>query len=105
MQGVAKRILLSEIEQAASPLTIEELETGLRSGGAFGDENVEAFRDTVIAAIQETSALLLDEDMPTRWREQLGRQVRHMRRYVEIADLYLARQNGTATRLIVRFTF
>ena len=37
VQGVAKRILLSEIEQAASPLTIEELETGLRSGGAIGD--------------------------------------------------------------------
>lgn len=97
---MAKQILLPEIEPPSSPLTIEELEIGLRDGGGFGDGHVEAFRDTVVAAIEETSALLKSEDMPPRWREQLGRQVRHMRHYVEIADLYLARQNGTAKRLL-----
>jgi len=96
---MAKRILLTEIEPPASAMTIDELETGLHGGG-FGDGHVEAFRDTVIAAIEETSALLKSEDMPPRWRERLGRQVRHMQHYVEIADLYLARQNGTARRLL-----
>ena len=73
---------------------------GLPGDGTFRDEHVEAFRNTVIAAIRETSDLLRSEDMPPRWRKQLQRQVRHMRSYVEVADLYLARQRGTASRLV-----
>jgi len=91
---MAKRIFLPESEPAATLLTVEALEMG------FSDGHVEAFRETVIAAIRETSDLLRTEEMPARWRAQLDRQVRHMRHYVEIADLYLAKQNGSARRLI-----
>jgi len=91
---MAKRIFLPESEPAATLLSVEELEMG------FSDGHVEAFRATVIAAIRETSDLLRTEEMPARWRAQLDRQVRHMRHYVEIADLYLAKQNGSARRLI-----
>jgi hypothetical protein len=100
---MAKRILLPESElPAVAPLSVEELEIGLLrgAGGAFRDEHVEAFRETVIAAIRETSDLLRTEDMPPRWRARLDRQVRHMRHYVEIADLYLARRSGEARELL-----
>lgn len=90
---MTKRIFFTDNAPAA-PLTVEELEMG------FCDDQVEAFRETVLAAIRETSALLQAEEMPPGWREQLARQVRHMRHYVEIADLYLARQNGSARRLL-----
>lgn len=91
---MTNRIFFPDSKPAAGPLSVEELEMG------FCDDQVEAFRETVLAAIDETSQLLRDEVMPERWREQLGRQVRHMRHYVEIADLYLARRGGSARRLL-----
>lgn len=96
---MAKPILLPACEhRTPTPLTMEELEFGLldSSDGGFQDTHVEAFRETVIEAIRETSDILRTEDMPARWRAQLDRQVRHMRRYVEVADLYLARRGGRA---------
>src|SRR3954468_24060719 len=97
---MTKRSLIPDQEHCPAPLTVEELEMGLLADGGFSDEHVEAFRETVIAAIRETSDLLREVDMPGRWREQLRRQVRHMRDYVEVADLYLARRNGVAGRLL-----
>jgi len=100
---MVKRILLPDDDhRPPAPLTVEELEVGLldHAASGFRDEHVEAFRETVVAAIRETSDLLRTEEMPAHWRVQLDRQVRHMRRYVEVADLYLARRGGTAKRLL-----
>ena len=58
---MAKRIFLPESEPAATLLTVEELVMG------FSDGHVEAFRETVIAAIRETSDLLRTEEMPARF--------------------------------------
>ena len=76
-------------------LSIGELEDGIKvldAGGSedFWDEHVDAFRDTVVDAIRETCEILDTEDMPRRWRAQLNRQVEAMRKYVCLADFYLA---------------
>jgi hypothetical protein len=90
---MAKPIILAD--RAGGQLGIDELEAGLSrlnvpGNEGFWDENVEAFRRTVIAAIRETCEILENEEMPERWREQLNRQVEAMRNYVGVADLYLA---------------
>ena len=64
-------------------------------GGAsssFWDENVEAFRETVVLAIRETTDLLLGEDLPPGWRTHLNGQLRVMGNYRDLADLYIARR-------------
>lgn len=85
----------------AAPLTIEELEAGLRmfdsdafEPTAFWDENVEAFRQTVLVALRETSEALLWLPMPEHVRSELELQLPELRRYIELADAYAAKRAG-----------
>ena len=82
-----------------APFTIEQLEVGLRvlgehdiDLGAFWDENIETFRQTVIFAIRETSEALLSPTIPVHWRIELESQLEDLVRYIEFADRYIDRR-------------
>jgi hypothetical protein len=88
----------------AAPLTVEELEEGLRlldlgeiEVDAFWDANLDAFRQAMLVAIGETSGLLSGR-LPWRWRTELEVQLEALRGYVEIVDLYVSRR-GEAARM------
>ena len=85
---------------SVAPLSIEELEAGLRLLGrgdvdhtAFWDENIQAFRQTVLLAIRDTSDSLLSPRMTMRWRSQLQRELEALVQYLEIVDRYVARRS------------
>jgi hypothetical protein len=85
---------------ATDLLSIEELETGLRLLGrgdvdqiAFWDKNIEAFRQTVLFAIRETSDALLSPRIPRRWSAELQSQLELLIQYIELADRYIARRS------------
>lgn len=88
----------------AVPLSIAELEAGLRvlhRGGdrdMFWDMNVVAFRQTLLMAIRETSEALLSPCLSERWRFELRSQVHALQRYLEIADDYVA-ERARSSRL------
>lgn len=78
-------------------LSIEELEAGLRvmargklESDAFWDENVRAFRHTVIFAIRETSDALLSSTIANSCRMELETQLEALVQYVKLADRYIA---------------
>ena len=84
------------------PLTVEELEEGLRQldrgeipFNAFWDENLTAFRQAMVVAIAETSELLAGR-IPYRWRRELEVQLEALRGYVEMVDLYIQRRGAAA---------
>ena len=88
-----------------APLSIEELETGLRLLGrgdidhnSFWDENIEAFRRTVLVAIRDTSDALLSPRITLHWRSQLERQLEALVQYIELADRYVAERSLTPER-------
>jgi hypothetical protein len=88
-----------------APLTIAELEAGLREvdrgdvePNAFWDENVEAFRQTVLVAMRETSEALLWLPMPQDARLELERQLPALRNYIRLADNYLAKRPARLSR-------
>ena len=85
---------------SAAPLSIEQLEMGLRLLGrgdldhnAFWDEHIGAFRQTVLFAIRETSDALLSPAIPLRWRVELEGQLEDLVQYIELADRYIARRS------------
>ena len=87
--------------QSPRPLSIPQLETGLRLLGrgdcnhhAFWDEHVEAFRQTVLFAIRETSDALLSHSVPLQWRAELVSQLEELVDYIELADRYIARRSS-----------
>ena len=89
------------------PLSVAELELGLLESSVdspteFWDGHVEAFRDTVVAAMRETADILVSEDVPQRWRTRLDRQLENMRTYVELADYYLSRRAAEAASIANR---
>jgi hypothetical protein len=84
----------------AAPMSIEELEAGLRimdkSGfglQSFWDANVIAFRQTVLLAIRDTTDVLLASSTPLNWRAELESQLDDLVGYVELADRYIARRS------------
>ena len=92
------------------PLSIEQLEEGLRLLGrgdvdqnAFWDENIDAFRQTVLLAIRETSDALLSPRIPTRWSLELEGQLEALVQYIEIADRYIARRSLSRGRPVLAF--
>ena len=85
-----------------APLTVEELETGLSqldrgeiAFNIFWDERLRIFRQTMVAAISETSELLAGR-LSDRWRREFEAQLKLLRGYVAIVDGYIARR-GAAT--------
>jgi hypothetical protein len=98
------RLVTDDFEPVA-PLSIEDLETGLRllgQGGidhnSFWDKNIEAFRQTVLLAIRDTSDALLSPAIPMRWQIQLERELESLVEYVELADRYIARRSLNGER-------
>jgi hypothetical protein len=78
-------------------MTTEELEDGLRvmnelgaDRGVFWDENVAAFRQTVLLAIRDTSSALLSPAISPRWREELDSQLQELLRHLELAERHIA---------------
>lgn len=81
---------------AAWPMSIEQLEVGLRAleGGradlhGFWDENVAPFRQTVLLAIRETSDALLSPTIRPCWRAELEVQLDELFQYLGLADRYI----------------
>jgi len=79
------------------PLSMEELEAGLRmlmesdvDQDSFWDENVAAFRKTVLLAIRETSNDLLSPTITPRWRTELEGQLHLLVRCLELANRRIA---------------
>lgn len=79
------------------PLSIEDLELGLRLLGrgdtdhsTFWDENIAAFRQTVLFAIRETSDGLLSTGITPHWRTLLETQLEALVDYLELTDRYAA---------------
>ena len=79
--------------QRAEPLSIEDLEAGLRllSKGdidqrAFWDDNIEAFRQTVLFAIHETSDALLSPGITLDWRIHLEKQLKDLVQYLDFIN-------------------
>jgi hypothetical protein len=82
-----------------APLSIEQLEAGLQvlrdartRRGVFWDENVTAFRLTVLFALRETSDLLLSPTIPPRWRAELEAQLEDLVQHLALADRYIERR-------------
>jgi hypothetical protein len=80
-----------------APLSIERLEAGLRiliegdvDSDGFWDENVAAFRQTVLFAIRETAEALLSPTIPLHWRTELEGQLEPLLGYLELANRRLA---------------
>jgi len=81
------------------PLTIEQLEEGLRQldGGEiepnlFWDANIVAFRQTVVAAIRDTAEALSSARLSDELRNELESQVEPLNYYLRMAEGYLAKR-------------
>lgn len=80
-------------------LNVEQLDVGLRilNGGlvdanSFWDENIAAFRQTLLVAICETSDALLSPRTSLTLRIELKTQLESLVQHVEVADRYIARR-------------
>jgi hypothetical protein len=99
----------SRVPPGLEPLSVEELETGLRimiddatDLGAFWDEHIAGFRQSVLLAIRETTDVLLSTTIPLRWRVELEAQLEGLIQYVELADRYIARRSVNPAPLDAR---
>lgn len=88
------------IRTNAAPLSIPELEFGLRIlGGSedrqkdFWDENIVRFRQTVLLAIRDTSEALLEQAISPPWRIELESQLEALVQYLELANRYVAERS------------
>ena len=95
----------SHSASGANPLSISELEIGLRILGraevpqkAFWDNNIVRFRHTVLLAIRDTSDALLSQTVTTQWRVELESQLETLIQYLELADRYVAERQVEASR-------
>jgi|tagenome__1003787_1003787.scaffolds.fasta_scaffold19626804_1 hypothetical protein len=80
-------------EKLSQPLSIEQLEAGLRAlddvktnQDDFWEENLDAFRQTLLFAIRETSDALLAPRISAPWRIELERQLSELVRFMELTD-------------------
>jgi hypothetical protein len=92
-------------------LSLEQLEAGLRimarsdfESRAFWDENVTAFRKTVLFAIRETSDALLASAIPLRCRVELESQLEALIQYIELANRYIACRSIDRERSVTAFS-
>ena len=89
----------SEQDRAVPPLTVEQLEEGLRQldcgeiePNLFWDENIIAFRQTVLVAIRDTADALSCERLSDDLRSELESQVDPLNHYLSLAEGYLAKR-------------
>ena len=82
---------------AVAPLTVPELELGLRMLGrttidqdVFWDIHIARFRHTVLLAIRETSDALLSPYISAYLRLELQSQLEALVGYIEVADRHNA---------------
>src|SRR3954447_18043171 len=80
-------------EKLSQPLSIEQLEAGLRAlddvktnQDDFWEENLDAFRQTLLFAIRETSDALLAPRISAPWRVELERQLAELVSFMELTD-------------------
>lgn len=92
---MARRLPI-EVYSTLNPMSADELEAGLRELNRaatnlddFWDDNIVAFRQTVLAAICETSNALSIDDVPWAWAAELNSQLALLREYLALADRYL----------------
>jgi hypothetical protein len=92
------------------PLTIKELECGLRSMAAgsadvnaFWDDNLESFRRTLMFAIRDTSDALLSPDIPQHWRVELECQLEDLVGYIDLTDRYVSLRSPSRGRRVRAF--
>lgn len=87
--------LPNDVYSALGPMSAEELEAGLRELNrvtdreAFWDDNIFAFRQTVLTAISETTEALSVKNVPATWGEELEQQLISLRECLALADRYL----------------
>jgi hypothetical protein len=93
------------IRKNAPPLSIPELEIGLRIlGGSeikqktFWDQNIVRFRQTVLLAIRDTSDALLEQAISPPWRIELESQLEALVQYLELANRYVAEHTRAVSR-------
>ena len=86
-------------DRAVPPLTVEQLEEGLRQldcgeiePNLFWDENIIAFRQTVLVAIRDTADALSCERLSDDLRSELESQVEPLNYYLSLAEGYLAKR-------------
>lgn len=103
-RGVATAVVAQEKifvrpNSIVSELNAEQLDVGLRvlndelvDVNAFWDENITAFRQTLLSAIGETSDALLSSRISLSLRIELESQLESLIQYVELADRYIARR-------------
>jgi hypothetical protein len=87
-------------QRSPSPLSLDDLETGLLKlqlgevdHRSFWNENIEAFRQTVLVAIRETADALRSPRISADWRQELEAQLEALVQYVELADRYTERRD------------
>ena len=90
-------ISLGSIDSSSASFSIEELETGLRTLGRrdgdlkdFWDQNIDAFRQTILFAIHETSEALLSPNIALQSRVELEGQLEMLAQYLKLAVQYAA---------------
>jgi hypothetical protein len=86
-------------------MNAEQLDVGLRiladdlvDVNAFWDDNITAFRQTLLSAIRETSDALLSPTISLSWRIELDSQLESLIQYVELADRYIERRSVSLKR-------
>ena len=92
------------------PLNIEQLEAGLRilntvevNLNAFWDENIASFRQTVLLSIRDTTDALLSPTITLYWRARFEHELEALIRYLELADLYIARRGLKCGRQLEQY--
>ena len=112
-QSLNREFTLGPLELGSATFSIEELETGLRTLGRrdgdlkdFWDQNIDAFRQTILFAIHETSEALLSPNIALQSRVELEGQLEMLAQYLKLAVQYSAQppanpagRTGVARRL------
>jgi hypothetical protein len=70
------------------------LDRGEMDPNLFWDQNISAFRETVLVAMRETSEALRSAKISLDLRTELEGQAGPLKFYLEIANSYLARRGG-----------
>ena len=70
------------------------LDRGEMDPNLFWDQNISAFRETVLVAMRETSEALRSAKYLSTFRTELEGQAGPLKFYLEIANSYLARRGG-----------